>query len=136
MTGKDGTSRATGSAHLPVYQAGGPPLDFEKTGLSLLGLTIQLSKSKERTGRAIIGARVAPSGGKATGASPSKLASLVWSSARVAPQQKEETQRLDLWAIGSAHLPAYQALSSGNKSTHIFIFRHSGDSPYCGANRP
>ena len=32
------TSRATGSAHLPVYQAGGPPLDFEKTRLSLLGL--------------------------------------------------------------------------------------------------
>ena len=23
---------------LPVYQAGGPPLDFEKTGLSLFGL--------------------------------------------------------------------------------------------------
>jgi hypothetical protein len=23
---------------LPVYQAGGPPLDFEKTGLTLLGL--------------------------------------------------------------------------------------------------
>ena len=32
------TSRATGSAHLPVYQAGGPPLDFEKTGLPLFGL--------------------------------------------------------------------------------------------------
>ena len=32
------TSRATGSAHLPVDQAGGPPLDFEKTGLTLLGL--------------------------------------------------------------------------------------------------
>jgi hypothetical protein len=27
-----------GSAHLPVYQAGGPPLDYEKTGWSFFGL--------------------------------------------------------------------------------------------------
>ena len=40
-----------------IYQAGGPPLDFEKTGWPLFA--IQLSKSKERTGRAITGARVA-----------------------------------------------------------------------------
>ena len=27
---------------LPVYQAGGPPLDFEKTGLSLFGLRVSV----------------------------------------------------------------------------------------------
>jgi hypothetical protein len=68
---------------------------------------IQLSKSKKRTRHAIIGARVAPSTGISQRSLPLNLVSLVLSPARVAPstgisllkpppQQKEETQRLDL----------------------------------------
>ena len=68
---------------------------------------LQLSKSKKRTGRALIGARVAPSTGISHRSLPLNLASLVLPLARVAPsagisllkpppQQKEETQRLDL----------------------------------------
>ncbi len=73
-----------------IYHAGGPPLDFGKTGWPLFA--IQLSKSKERTGRAIIGARFArlvvgsrrpPRRHKPAESPPSKLASLVLPPVRV-----------------------------------------------------
>ena len=82
---------------------------------------LQLSKSKKRTGHAIIGARVAPSGGISHRSLPLKarFARLVVGSRR-------------RW---SASVDGRATLSSGNKSTHISIFRHSGDSPDCGSNR-
>ncbi len=81
-----------------------------------------MSKSKKRTGHAIVGARVAPSGGKATGASPSKLASLVWSSARVAPSTKGKDAKAEPYGLLDRLTRRHTRLSHQVTKVHTFSF--------------
>jgi hypothetical protein len=81
-----------------------------------------LSKSKRRTGHAIVGARVAPSSGKATGATPSKLASLVWSLARVAPSTKGRDAKAGPHGLLDRLTCRHTRLSHQVTKVHTFSF--------------